>query len=182
MRRHTLVCLLSVTALLAACGGDDTTSDDGDAASGSASAASADDAANEDAADDVAASAEELVEEMESQQESQGGGGATVTIDGETWEFDSVLCAFGEEEIGQEGAEVVVSSIQDGLQFYVSIDSFGHSVSLNDVEVFEDPAVSLMSVGDDFIEVDDRSVSGQMTMMDDLTMEEFEGSFEGVCP
>ena len=76
-----------------------------------------------------------------------GGGGATFTANGETWEFPSVLCAFGEDQIGQPGGVFNLSAIADGLQLYVSIDDSGaaHSLSLNDIEDFENPSVSLRS-------------------------------------
>ncbi|OLT22195.1 hypothetical protein BJF81_13150 [Ornithinimicrobium sp. CNJ-824] len=127
---------------------------------------------------------EGMVDDLAEQQEAQGGGSATLTVGDEEWTFDSVLCAFGEEEIGQEGAEVVVSSIQDGLQFYVSIDDFGHSVSLNDVENFEDPSVAISSdfAADDFIEVDGKDVSGEVLFVDEEGGPVGEGSFEATCP
>lgn len=127
---------------------------------------------------------EGMVDDLEEQQQAQGGGSATLTVGDEEWTFDSVLCAFGEEEIGQEGAEVVVSSIQDGLQFYVSVDDFGHSVSLNDVENFEDPSVAISSdfAADDFIEVDGKDVSGEVLFVDEEGGPVGEGSFEATCP
>lgn len=127
---------------------------------------------------------EGMVDDLAEQQEAQGGGSATLTVGDEEWTFDSVLCAFGEEEIGQEGAEVVVSSIQEGLQFYVSIDDFGHSVSLNDVENFEDPSVAISSdfATDDFIEVDGKDVSGEVLFVDEEGGPVGEGSFEATCP
>lgn len=109
-----------------------------------------------------------------------GGGGATLTVGDESWTFDSVLCAFGEDEIGQEGAELVVSSIQDGLQLYVSIDSFGHSTTLDDVEDFENPSVGLLAGGpvaslgggeEEFIDVDGRDVTAEAQFTDALANE-----------
>lgn len=157
---------------------DGTDNDDGDTEEMAADA--------EQLAEDVAADATEMAEDMrddlEEQQSAEGGGSATLTVGDQTWTFDSVLCAIGEEETGQEGAEFVLSSIQDGLQFYVSIDSFGHSVSLHDVDDFVDPSVSMASMPGDFIELDGTSVSGETTMIDDLTMDMTEATFEGVCP
>ena len=54
-----------------------------------------------------------------------GGGSKTLTVGDENWTFEPVLCALGPEEIGQEGAEFVLSSIQDGEQMFVSIDVLG---------------------------------------------------------
>ena len=92
--------------------------------------------------------------------------------------------SFGEDEIGQEGAEFVLSSIQDGMQMYVSIDSFGHSVSLDDIQDFENPKVGLTAFGDGFVEVDGKNVRATAefsdTTGDDFTM--VEGTFEATCP
>lgn len=176
---------IALALALSACGSaeDPTAADVTDAATSAVTDAQA-------AAEDAAAGAQDMVEEMkedlEGQQAAQGGGSASLTVGGQTWDFDTVLCAIGEEETGQEGAEFVLSSIQDGLQFYVSIDSFGHSVSLNDIDNFDDPSVSLDSAmasnAGDFIEVDGKSVSGQMAIWDELTGQEQDASFEGTCP
>jgi hypothetical protein len=150
----------------------------------------ADDAADADVAEsgDVPADAAEFAEEqadaLEQVQNEQGGGSARLVVGGEEWTFDSVLCAFGEEETGQEGAEFVLSSIQDGLQLYASIDSFGHSISLDDIEDFENPSVSLSSEGDDFIILDGTSVSAAAEFVD-FTGDGFTttaGTLEATCP
>jgi hypothetical protein len=148
----------------------------------------ADDAADVVESSDVLEDAEEFAEEqvdvLEEAQEQQGGGSARLVVGDDEWTFDSVLCAFGEEEIGQEGAEFVLSSIQDGLQVYASIDTFGHSISLDDIEDFENPSVSLSSEGDDFIIVDGKSVSATAEFIDftgdDLSTTP--GTFEASCP
>lgn len=112
--------------------------------------------------------ADGMTENLEEQQASAGGGNATFTTGNQTWEFDSVLCAFGEEEIGQEGAEFVLSSIQDGLQLYLSIDVQGHSMSLDDVEDFENPSTSLSQADAsvDFLVLDGKNVSGEAPVLD----------------
>lgn len=141
--------------------------------------AGVDTSAAEDLADDVASSLQDV-------QDAAGGGGATLTVGDMTYEFESLLCAFGPEQIGQEGAELVVSSLQDGTQFYVSIDSFGHNVSLNDIEDFENPSVSLTSEfgAGEFIELDGKDFSGSVDFIDDTTdsLEPVPGSFSGTCP
>lgn len=139
----------------------------------------------EDLAEDAEEMAEDMAENLEEQQAAQGGGSATLTVGDQTWDFESVLCAFGEDEIGQEGAELVVSSLQDGLQFYVSIDSFGHMVSLDDISDFENPSVSLSTFGsDNFIQVDGKNISGDAGFMDSNSdsMDTVDGSFEVTCP
>lgn len=138
----------------------------------------------DDAIEDAEAFGDGVADQLEAAQNAAGGGGATLTVGDETWTFDSLLCAFGPDEIGQEGAEFVVSSLQDGTQFYVSIDSFGHSVSLDDIENFADPSVSLRSTGDDFIVLDGKNFSGAAEFMDGTTdsFETTSGTFSGTCP
>lgn len=137
----------------------------------------------EDAVDEAEDMVEDMAESLERQQEAAGGGSATLTVGDQTWTFDRVLCAIGEEETGQEGAELVLTSLQDGMQFYVAIGPGGHSVTLDDIEDFDNPSVSLATWAQDpFIEIDGKNVSGQMTIADDLTGQDLEGSFEGTCP
>lgn len=150
--------------------------------------ADAPDAANvPDAADvieDPAGAAEDIAESLEQLQSREGGGSARLVVGDQEWTFDSVLCAFGEEQIGQEGAEFNLSGIQDGLQVYASIDGFGHSLSLNDIEDFQNPSVSLDSFGDVIIELDGKHVAADAEFIDgtsdDLTP--IAGTFEATCP
>jgi len=134
--------------------------------------------ATEDAFDDLADS-------LEDAQRASGGGSMTLTVGDQSWTFGPVLCAFGPDEIGQEGAEFVLSSIQDGIQMYVSIDAFGHSVSIKDIEDFQNPSVSLESFDrEEIISIDGKSFSGSAEFIDNTT-ESFEtvpGSFSGTCP
>lgn len=140
--------------------------------------------AAEDVTTDLEEMAEDMAEDLEARQDAAGGGSATLTAGDQTWTFDGALCGFGEEEIGQEGAEFVLSSIQDGLQFYVSIDTFGHMISIYDVEDFENPSVALSSDGSagEFITLAGKNVSGRTTMVGDDGTGAVEASFEGTCP
>lgn len=177
MKKLVMVCAV-FALLVAACGGDD---DDGSVSSGNDGSIDVD---AEDFIEDPEGAAEELAEQIEERQEAVGGGSATLTVGDETWTFTSVLCAFGEDEIGQEGAEFVLSSIQDGTQMYASIDSFGHSVSLDDIQDFENPSVSLSAFGGEFIEVDGKSIRAEADFADN-TSDDFEmisGVFEATCP
>jgi hypothetical protein len=131
----------------------------------------------EGVADDIAAGLEE-------QQDRQGGGGARFVVGDREWTFDSVLCAFGADQIGQEGAEFNLSSVQDGLQMYASIDRFGHSITLDDISDFENPSVQLSAEGDDFIVLEGKSVSAEAEFID-AVVDEFAtvpGTFEATCP
>ena len=78
----------------------------------------------------------------------------------------------------------MLSSIQDGMQMYVSIDSFGHSASLNDIEDFENPRVSVSSFGGDFLTLDGKNFSGSADFFDDTSdsFETIQGSVSGTCP
>jgi hypothetical protein len=179
VKRH--ICMLAAgIVFIGACGSDS----GGDDASTPDSAADAEDIeeAVEDLADadDPQEAVEDLVDDLEAVQESAGGGGATFTANGQTWEFPSVLCAFGEDQIGQPGAVFNLSAIADGLQLYASIDDSGaaHSLSLNDIEDFENPSVALSispfvasTVGApaDFLTLDGKQVSASVLMIDDTT-------------
>lgn len=129
---------------------------------------------------------DDSTETAEEQPAAQGGGSATLTVGDQTWDFEGVVCGFGEEEIGDEGAEFVLSAFEDGAQLYVSIDIHGHMVSLNDVSNVEDPSVALDSAlatnAGEFIEVSGKNASAQMSMFDELSGTEVDASFEGSCP
>jgi hypothetical protein len=204
-----LFAVLCVSLVAAACGGDDDDTSAGDNADDTAEGDGAEgdgaegdgdaseDGASEDGADgssegptgdeDLDDFIEEQRQAVEDAIESQGGGGASLTVGGETYTFDAVVCAFGPEEIGQEGAELVVTGIADGLQLYVSIDSFGHSVDLQDIEDFENQRVSLSALpflnSEEFIQVDDKNVTAEASFIDDTSDgAQVDGTLEATCP
>ena len=189
IRTWSLVALL-IAAPTASCGGDSESEPDADlptadeADEAVADAASADDVDVADALDDPEQLADDLAAGLEEQQSQQGGGSATLVVGDQTWTFDSVLCAFGEEQIGQAGAEFNLSSIQEGMQMYASVDQFGDSISLNDIEDFENPSVALSSIGDDFINLDGKSVTAAADFVDQTadTATPVPGTFEATCP
>lgn len=184
---RTALAVLVVGALaLAACGGS---SSDPDQPTSTTAAVAADAGDDGEAAADPSEDVEELVEEITDSlvdlQESEGGGTATLTVGGETWTFGSVLCAFGEEMIGQEGAVFNLSSIQDGLQMYAAIDSFGHSVSLDDIENYSDPSVALEARADEgLVVLDGKTVAANGEFIDGTSdsFEGIDGVFEATCP
>jgi hypothetical protein len=205
------MCALAAGALvITACGGDSGGGDSGatdipiDADDPSAvaveSVAPADvpgdtDVPSRDALDQAADDATEAVDDLEAVQESVGGGSATFSANGQTWEFSSVLCAFGEDQIGQPGAVFNLSAIADGLQLYASIDDSGasHSLSLNDIEDFENPSVSLTidpfvagaaGAPSEFLTLDDKQVSAEVTMIDGNTNQPTAepATFSATCP
>ncbi|MGI9606212.1 MAG: hypothetical protein ACR2P0_08750 [Acidimicrobiales bacterium] len=179
MVRALALTVFGVALLLSGCGSDDAsgTTSGGVATTEDSQTAPAD-------TDDLEAAVDDLAEDLEAQQQSQGGGSATLTVGDQTWTFAPVLCAFGEEQIGQEGAVFNLSGIQDGMQMYAAVDAFGHSVSLNDIENFEDPSVDLSSMGGEFLSINGKNISGDAEFNDGTT-EEFTGiagDFSATCP
>jgi hypothetical protein len=148
----------------------------------------------EEAIEDAEELAEDLRDQVEAEQEASGGGQAELTVGDDTWTFGSVLCAFGPDEIGQEDAEFVLSAIQDGLQLYVSIDGFGHSVTLDDIDDFEDPSVGWSAGGpvaamagdpEEFVQVDGKQVRAEAEFTDSrdgLSSTTVPGTLEATCP
>lgn len=122
---------------------------------------------------------------------TSGAGSATLEIDGETYTFDRVLCAFGSEETQRDDTEFVLSAIQDGMQLDATIDTrFGHVVSLDDIEDFENPRVA-WSAGDlgsatagseEIIHVDGKHVEVEATFTDQTTGTNADGTLDAVCP
>lgn len=138
---------------------------------------------------------EEVAEELEAVQDSIGGGGATLTANGQTWQFDSVLCAFGEDQIGVAGSVFNLSAIANGLQLYASIDDSGasHTLSINDIENFENPSVSLSvspfvvaaaGTEPEFLTLDDKTVTAEVVMIDGITGAPTDAPavLSGTCP
>ncbi len=157
--------------------------------------AAGDETAEDAALENAEEFASDIADDLEERQESEGGGSATLTVAGETWEFPSVLCAFGEDEIGQTGGVFNLSAIADGVQLYVSIDDSGdsHNLSLNDIEDFANPSVSLSinkftapAVGaePDFLTLDGKTVTADVGMFDDTTGAPVDGSAQlsASCP
>jgi hypothetical protein len=176
----------------AACGGSaEPNEDTAEAPTGTTEASSAPESPD-DGSDDLEEYVEDLVESLEGVQEAEGGGTATLVVGGDSWTFDKVLCAFGPEEIGDPDAEFVLSSLQDGLQLYVSIDGFGHYVELADIGNFDDPSVHLvadssmsMSGGpEEFVEVNGKEISATALFVDEVAenYDGVEGTLTATCP
>lgn len=188
MRTTATAAALALVLVLAGCGddgGDDVTEALDDAADTA-------EEVGEEAADDAQEMADEMAEDLEDVQEAAGGGSATLTIGDQTWEFDSVLCAFGPEETGRDDTPFVLSSIQDGLQLDATINTeFGHSVSINDITDFENPSVAYSAggplgamTGDDgeIIQVDGKEVSAEADFFDDTGDGMETGTLTATCP
>jgi hypothetical protein len=182
MKRPSLLLLVLFAGVfvLAACGDDDSTTQvsSGDNA--------LDDSASSDTSDEQPDdTTEPTIEEIGDPGFVEGGATgatATLTVGNQEWVFTSALCAFGEDQIGQEGAVWNMSATEDGMQMYATIDSFGQSVSLNDIENFENPSVSIEASGGEFIQIDGKTVTAEAEFTDDLTGETATGTFSVTCP
>lgn len=190
---RTLVLLLAVTLVIAACGGDGDPSGEAIGTVATTTAPTSGVAPPSTTAPTAAGEATSTTAATPAVPAPSAGGNATLTVGDRTWEFQSSLCAFGEEAAGQEGVEFTLSAIQDGLQLYATIDSWGHSISINDIEDFENPSVSLeasssLSTGEsgspEFIEISGKSVTATATFVD-MAGDGFTGSLGtlvAACP
>ncbi len=188
MKRSTYTWLIAALALVGtSCGGD------GDDASNALESVPDVVATGPATTIDAQELADDLAGSLEGQQAASGGGNATLTVGDTTWTFNSVLCAFGPDEIGDPEAEFVLSSLQDGLQLYVSIDGFGHSVSIDDIADFENQSVSLSAerfvaasneAPEEFVEVNGKEIRATALFVDNLSDDPtpVEGTLEAVCP
>ncbi len=185
--------LVALVVMLAACGGGDGDSGPAETPTTAAETQATDRTTVAPSGSELQETADALTENLQEVQDAQGGGSATLTVGDRSWTFDNVLCAFGEAEIGQAGAEFVLSSIQDGLQLYASIDSFGQSVTLNDIEDFQNPSVSLTAGSfttaitggpEEFIEVNGKEIRAGAPFVDDLadSFDGIDGTLEATCP
>lgn len=185
--------LVALVVMLAACGGGDGDSGPAETPITAAETQATDRTTVAPSGSELQETADALTENLQEVQDAQGGGSATLTVGDRSWTFDNVLSAFGEAEIGQAGAEFVLSSIQDGFQLYASIDSFGQSVTLNDIEDFQNPSVSLTAGSfttaitggpEEFIEVNGKEIRAGAPFVDDLadSSDGIDGTLEATCP
>lgn len=184
--------LLVFGALLAACGGDNKDKDN-----------------NGGNGDNATAAMTEPADGAAPTEEDTGGGGdgsATLTIGDETWEFTGYYCAFGPEETRNDRVSFSSGAFGESaegvrLQLDVTIqdtDEQGryegegtiHSVSLDDVEDFENPSVAWNAVsgivGESayYIQIDGKSIHAEAAFDDGTTdaIESTPGTFDGSCP
>ena len=195
--------LLLLGAAIAACGGDDDDGDDSGPDVTEPAGGNGDDGDNGDDIDD-------------GDNGDNGGGGnggglfdsgsATLTIGDETWEFDGVFCAFSPEESRSDRVSFTMSAFGEAengnrTQLDATIqdpDEEGryegegviHSVSLNDIDDFENPAVGwsalsgFLGTGEPFIEIDGDTVRAEATFdneLTDLEVEQVPGTLEASC-
>lgn len=166
--RHLAVAVALLLAVATACSDDDSATPAPDLPADDMAAV--DDAA--DAAEDDAASAPPAT-----------GGSATLVIGDDTWRFESVMCAFGEDEIGIEGATWNMAARDGSLSLYAAIDA-DDDVYIELGDLGDDEAPNLMTVGAVEIVLDGTSASGSGTFVDinGDTGVELPGTLEAVCP
>lgn len=123
--------------------------------------------------------------------EMASAGSATLTVAGETYEFDRARCAFGPVETGRDDTEFVLSARQDGMQLDATINTrFGHVVSLDDIEDHENPRVawsagemgSATASSEEIIRLDGKRVTVEATFTDQTTGTTADGALEATCP
>lgn len=202
--------LSSVVLVAAACGGDD----EEETATPAAATAEATETTSVDASPDEAAADDDEAADDDDEAaadeapaaDAAAPGVAVLTIGDESWSFDGIFCAASPEEAGNDrisfglsafgtvdGSRVQLdATIQDtDEQGRMEGEGTIHSVTLNDVEDFENPALAWMApspfaqLSAPLITVDGKSVSAEGPFDDELTEEEFEeipGSLSATCP
>lgn len=96
--------------------------------------------------------------------DGSGAATASLTIGDHSWEFGQVVCAFGEEETGVEGAVVNFSARNGSLSLYLAAEADGNYIELSDLDDLENGVNhTTMGVGapNPVIEVVDRSISSE---------------------
>lgn len=108
-------------------------------------------------------------------------GKITLTIGAETWSFPGALCAFSGAPAGEAGSEWNVSFKDGDNQVYISVDSYGPSVSITDVVNYGNLRWS--AEGDDAIslEVHGNDISGTGTFTDDASGKTKDGMVTATC-
>lgn len=135
--------LVAFAVVLAACGGGESadTVDDDSASTTTTETPAA-------PGDSQAPSTQPPESEAPSEEPAAGASGIKLTIGEETWEFDSAFCAFVGADPGEEGSEWNVSNVKDGVQVYVSEDSYGILVQMADIANGGNPTFNWEAGGD----------------------------------
>lgn len=179
--------LIAVVALVfAACNDDNGSSDGGD----ERQPAAMDDTGSDDAADDAADDAsDDTGGDTGGASGVSTGGTATLTIGGETFEFDDYYCAFGPEATQNDRVSFSSGSTTQGLDVSIQdteeqgrYEGEGtiHSITYGDWA--NTGSVTLSN--DAAIMIDGKNITADTTFDDsstDLEIEEVPGTFEGHC-
>lgn len=205
----TLGLALLMGGLAVACG------DDGDEG-GTTPAEESMDQSNNGAVDEGADTGDEMDDSASNEGDGAGdemdsgpsdGGSGTLTIGDESWTFDDIFCAFSPEESHNDRVSFTATAFGESasgvrIQFDASIqdteeqgryegDGVIQTISVNDVEDFENPSLGwssmtgLIGPSDSIIQVDGKNVTGEAVFDDELTdgvIEEVPGTLEATCP
>ncbi len=201
MGRRVWVRLAAMVALMlvvgACSGGEATPSDGDDTTTSTAAASSGDTVASEDTTTTTEAGSEPAATPPDA-------GSATLIIGDQTWTFDNYYCAFGPEETGNERVSFSSGSIgsPDGVRLQLDasiqdVDKQGRyegegtiqSVTLNDIEDFENPSVDfgavegIVGASSFVIQVDGNTVTVEASFDDGTTdeRESIPGTLEATC-
>ncbi len=126
-----------------------------------------------------------------------GAGSATLVVGETTYEFDNFQCAFGYSNTMSDTFSFSSNSLQviDGVRVQMQLDVADRSgsdsltgeavvqeISVNDVEDFENPAISIRTTSLDAT-FDGDTISAEGTFIDEAadSSAELPGSFEATC-
>ena len=197
MKRKKATLLAVIALALAACGG----SDDGDATTTTVADSSS---ATTQPADTTETTAAEETPTTASAGSTAGPGSATLTVGDVTYEFDNYYCLAGPDNTGNDRVSLSSGSMgridEVRVQLDASIqdpDEEGRmegegtiqSISLNDIEDFENPSVALEAVtgfvgGPEWTITYDGSTVTAEALFDDTTTDEIEeipGTLQATC-
>ncbi len=167
-RRSALLALLAAGALaLSACASSPST--DGAAEDDAASQSTEDTGTGDSGTEDDGGDA------------SGGSGSATVTVDGETWEYPSYLCVTGYENTGSdvysfsstafttvdgEGVQLLVDARDDSGQDRVSGDGVEYQITVFDTDSPENPSIDVSATGTEGVTITESTVQVDGTFTD----------------
>lgn len=177
-RRPLLVSTLVTVSLMASLGLSSCSSDGSDGAAPSKGsdpeATQPDGDRTLDGPDDDAAS----------QPGGSAGGTARITVGDQTWEFDQVACAFGEEETGIEGAVFNMAASKDRISLYAADEPDRSYVELADLDEMDDGGLNWFTTDDPGFAVDGRTMSATFDVVhlnDDGSQDTATAQFEADC-
>ncbi|MGD8495179.1 MAG: hypothetical protein PVF05_03250 [Gemmatimonadales bacterium] len=109
---------------------------------------------------------------------------ATLAIGDDTWTFDRVFCAFG-EDTGQDDISFSLSARQDGMQLDAQIsERFGHAIDISSLDGTGSDAWNAGEAdpGGAFLQLDGKHVSAETTFTNSATGDTAEGTLSADCP
>ena len=118
--------------------------------------------------------------------DASGGGTARITVGEDTWEFEQVVCAFGEEGTGIPGAVFNMAASKDRISLYAADEPDRAYLELTDLDTMDDDdGLSWTTVDDPKFAVDGRKLAGSFDVVHlgvDGSQETQAAQFEAVCP